>query len=155
MRRAVVLGAALLSACVACSNSGSTRPSTHAVRLKLDVPRFVDVTASAGLDVVQATRRRRPRCLLGGPAFQQRFPSVTPPAPGHESDDACIPERMSGGVAVGDFDGDGWPDVYLTRLDGPGVLYRNQRDGHNYSDINCSGDIPARRRESTAGGYCR
>lgn len=29
------------------------------------------------------------------------------------------------GVACGDFDGDGLPDIYLTRLNGKGALYRN------------------------------
>lgn len=32
------------------------------------------------------------------------------------------------GVAVGDYDGDGWPDLYLTCL-GPNHLYRNRRNG--------------------------
>ena len=30
------------------------------------------------------------------------------------------------GVAVGDVNGDGWPDLYLTRLEGPNALYLNQ-----------------------------
>jgi enediyne biosynthesis protein E4 len=29
------------------------------------------------------------------------------------------------GVALGDFDGDGWCDIYFCNLDGPNVLYRN------------------------------
>jgi hypothetical protein len=32
------------------------------------------------------------------------------------------------GVAVGDIDGDGWPDLFLTNF-GPDLLYRNNRDG--------------------------
>ena len=32
------------------------------------------------------------------------------------------------GVAVGDYDNDGWIDLYLTNF-GPNVLYRNRRDG--------------------------
>lgn len=36
---------------------------------------------------------------------------------------------MVAGAAVGDFDNDGWPDVYVTRLDLPNSLYRNQGDG--------------------------
>ncbi|MEW5979481.1 MAG: CRTAC1 family protein [Acidobacteriota bacterium] len=36
------------------------------------------------------------------------------------------------GVAVGDYDNDGWADLYLTRL-GPNVLYRNNGDG-TFSD---------------------
>ena len=33
------------------------------------------------------------------------------------------------GVAVGDVTGDGWPDLYLARLDGPNVLYENEGGG--------------------------
>ncbi|MFM8360488.1 MAG: FG-GAP repeat domain-containing protein, partial [Verrucomicrobiota bacterium] len=29
------------------------------------------------------------------------------------------------GVAIGDIDADGWPDVYLCSLEGPNRLYRN------------------------------
>src|SRR4030081_2361029 len=32
------------------------------------------------------------------------------------------------GAAVGDFDGDGWPDLYVTQY-GRSILYRNNRDG--------------------------
>jgi hypothetical protein len=34
------------------------------------------------------------------------------------------------GAAVGDVTGDGWPDLYLARLDGPNVLYANEGDGN-------------------------
>jgi hypothetical protein len=37
------------------------------------------------------------------------------------------------GGAVGDFDNDGWPDLYLTCLGG-NILYRNNRDG-TFSDV--------------------
>ena len=37
------------------------------------------------------------------------------------------------GVAVGDYDNDGWEDLYLTYLDG-GVLYHNNRDG-TFTDV--------------------
>jgi len=37
---------------------------------------------------------------------------------------------MAGGVAAGDYDGDGWIDLYLIRGDiGPNLLLRNQGDG--------------------------
>jgi hypothetical protein len=130
-RRVVALIAlTLVGAC-----AGNAAPvARHRPPAALDVPRFVDVSARAGLDVVQGPRHVRPNCLLGGPAFHVRFPKVVLPGPGHESNDQCIPERMSGGVAVGDYDGDGWPDLYLTRLDGPGTLYRNRHDG-TFEDV--------------------
>lgn len=37
----------------------------------------------------------------------------------------CKMYLQAGGAAVGDFDDDGWPDIYLTRVGGPGRLFRN------------------------------
>ncbi len=37
------------------------------------------------------------------------------------------------GVAIGDYDGDGWPDLYLTAY-GANKLYRNNRDG-TFTDV--------------------
>ena len=37
--------------------------------------------------------------------------------------------RFSKGVAWGDYDGDGFPDLYVSNLDGFNRLYRNNRDG--------------------------
>src|SRR5206468_1765416 len=37
------------------------------------------------------------------------------------------------GVAVGDIDNDGWPDIYVTRL-GPNQMFRNNHDG-TFTDI--------------------
>ena len=34
-------------------------------------------------------------------------------------------EMITGGAAVGDYDNDGWEDIYFTVHDGRGVLYRN------------------------------
>ncbi len=38
-------------------------------------------------------------------------------------------EAMTGGVAAGDFDGDGLVDLFFTRVDAPDVLYRNTGSG--------------------------
>lgn len=37
--------------------------------------------------------------------------------------------RVSGGIAVGDYDGDGWDDLFISHSVLPGKLYRNQGDG--------------------------
>ena len=38
------------------------------------------------------------------------------------------------GVAAGDFDNDGWVDVYLTKFDAPNQLFRNNGDG-TFTDV--------------------
>jgi hypothetical protein len=37
-------------------------------------------------------------------------------------------ERLGFGVAMGDFDNDGWPDIYVTNV-GKNRLYHNNHDG--------------------------
>ena len=41
---------------------------------------------------------------------------------------------MTGGAAAGDFDNDGWIDLYFTRLDDSDILYRNRGDG-SFEDV--------------------
>jgi hypothetical protein len=41
--------------------------------------------------------------------------------------------RMAKGAAWGDFDGDGWPDLFVSNI-GPNRLYRNDRDG-TFTDV--------------------
>lgn len=43
--------------------------------------------------------------------------------------DFCIPERFLGAAAAADYDEDGFPDLYLTSIDGPDHLMRNRGDG--------------------------
>ncbi|HYW35190.1 MAG TPA: FG-GAP-like repeat-containing protein, partial [Balneolaceae bacterium] len=44
------------------------------------------------------------------------------------------------GVAVGDVNGDGWPDIYFARLDGPNKLYENE-GGFRFKDITDSAGV--------------
>ena len=45
------------------------------------------------------------------------------------------PEPYFGlGVAAGDFDNDGWPDIYVANDSSPSYLYRNQQDG-TFEDV--------------------
>jgi enediyne biosynthesis protein E4 len=56
------------------------------------------------------------------------------------------------GVAVGDYDNDGWEDLYLTYLEGA-VLYRNNHDG-TFTDVTAKAGVgnPGRWGTSTAFG---
>lgn len=73
-----------------------------------DTPVFTDVTLAAGITHVQ-------------------HGIWSPP-----SEDLQI--YLSGGAAVGDVDGDGWEDLYVTRYDAPDILYRNSGDG-TFEDV--------------------
>ena len=73
---------------------------------------FRDVSAEVGLvDTAYFPGDWPPHCDPSGEGW------VTSP---------CKMILQSAGAAVGDFDDDGWPDIYLTRLVGPGLLFRNR-----------------------------
>jgi hypothetical protein len=64
---------------------------------------FTDVTAEAGLSYQHG--------YLAEPGFRE-------------------PSENAGGVAAGDYDGDGWVDLYVVRgTIGPNLLFRNRGDG--------------------------
>ncbi|MBM4434554.1 MAG: CRTAC1 family protein, partial [Chloroflexi bacterium] len=95
---------ALALLAAACGGDGA--PSSRA-------PAFADVTREAGISLVQVRAESRARCAL--------------------KDDVCD-GVMTGGAAAGDFDGDGWIDLYVTRNDAPGILYRNRGNG-TFEDV--------------------
>lgn len=39
--------------------------------------------------------------------------------------EACMVEQMTGGAAAGDYDNDGYVDIFFTVYHGPSLLYRN------------------------------
>lgn len=83
---------------------------------ELEGPAFVDITVAAGLTHHQGTPQPAGSCLID---------AIDPPVPGL----FCSPERVSGGAAVADVDGDGWLDVFITRPYDEDLLYRNLGDG--------------------------
>jgi hypothetical protein len=80
---------------------------------------FVDVTAQAGLSYRQAP-------VHAASAADSDWYSDN----GLTTDAAF----ETGGAAAGDFDGDGFTDLYVTRLDQPGILFRNRGDG-SFEDV--------------------
>jgi tetratricopeptide (TPR) repeat protein len=44
-------------------------------------------------------------------------------------------------VTAGDFDNDGWPDLYLSNYDGPNILYRNNHD-NTFTDVSQKAGAP-------------
>lgn len=75
---------------------------------------FVDVTAEAGLSYRYYPDAWPPDCDPMGEG------TIDPP---------CKMQVQAGGAAVADFDEDGWPDVYATRLAERDLLFRNRGDG--------------------------
>ena len=74
---------------------------------------FVDVTAAAGISHTQ---------LAGAP---------------HPFSD-----RMSGGATSADFNGDGWVDLYVTRMDAPDIMYKNNGNG-TFTNVSASAGFTA------------
>ena len=81
---------------------------------------FRDATESSGLMYVQHEPREPGNCL---------FDNMTRETEEEQRGMLCDAERMTGGAAAGDFDGDGAIDLIVTRLDGHDLLYRNRGDG--------------------------
>jgi hypothetical protein len=79
---------------------------------------FTDVTLAAGVTYTQQTPVLLPgRCPISN---DRRF--------------TCEPARMSGGAAVGDYDGDGLDDLFVTRYRTISILFRNLGDG-TFADV--------------------
>ncbi len=95
---------------------------------------------------MQVDRRVRSRLLLlalislllgSSTAVAQTFTNVTAAAGINHTQFATPPEFwqyaeqriLTGGAAARDYDGDGYVDLYFTRMDAPDLLYRNQGNG--------------------------
>ncbi len=83
--------------------------------------RFVEVTEQAGLSFVQHDVSPPGECLFDDVQIE-------------ETGTFCMAERMTGGAAAGDFDGDGYVDLVITRLDDYDLLLRNRGDG-TFEDV--------------------
>lgn len=71
------------------------------------------------------------------------------------SDSLLVGNRILGqgaGVAIGDVDGDGLPDVFLARTEGTNALYRN-RGNWRFEDISAASGIAAAERRSSGATF--
>lgn len=66
--------------------------------------------------------------------------------------DLYYPVHMSGGVAVGDYDGDGYLDLFVTRLAAPNILYRNMCNG-TFEDVTASSGLGLIIADSNGAGW--
>jgi len=117
-------------------------------------PRFVDVTCAAGLDLPTTPVGTGTGCIVGPKTLAGAFPELASSFADLESKYGgfCQYERFTGGVAVGDADGDGRPDVYVPRLDGPGRLFLNRGDGR-FVDATAGSGLDARRDASVGAAW--
>jgi hypothetical protein len=113
--------AAIAALAVACSTPESARVGGVAQRGAKAEARFVDVTAAVGIDFIHRNA-----------ATERRY----------------LPETMGAGVAIFDYDGDRWPDIYFVNgapaADAAtgvatGALYRNLGDGRFVETTAASG----------------
>lgn len=77
---------------------------------------FTDVTLTAGLATRRGPFPLPPHCVV-----DNRHTGAL--------GDYCVPEYLTGGAAVADYDGDGDEDLFVARVTGASSLYRNEGDG--------------------------
>jgi hypothetical protein len=92
-------------------------------------PFFEEVAVAAGLGAAHGPLRRPPDCM---------FDDVTTTAPG----DHCDAEWGLAGAAVGDADGDGHDDLFVTRIGAPASLYANDGAGRFTDVTTARGIVP-------------
>jgi len=116
--------------------AGLTRTLIRPVPEDASRIRFEDVTSNAGIDFVHFSGRRTSQ----------------------------IPEDMGSGAAWGDYDNDGWQDLYVVNIVGPitmsaedvsaspihNVLYHNNGDG-TFEDVSAAAGVDVRHWGSAAG----
>ncbi len=99
---------------------------------------FTDVTSTAGVDYLQHQGQSAPDCIFDIGMFN----------PGA----FCEPERMAGAAAVGDVDNDGHVDLYVTRIDAPGILFLNNGMG-GFSDGTAAAGLDVYNVQANGAGF--
>ncbi len=104
----------------ACSDEIPTQADGPVVSAPTPDTQFRESADAAGLSYVQFEARPPGDCL---------FDNISRPTEEERQGTLCDAERMTGGAAAGDFDGDGAIDLIVTRMDGHDLLFRNRGDG--------------------------
>lgn len=106
---------------------------------------FVDVDNDGDLDVVLVNGRAWPWTKDGGAAPRSTVVLYTNDGTGHFTDTTAAAglavQRYGMGIAAGDFDNDGWTDLYITAV-GQNVLLENV--GGRFHDITASAGVAGR-----------
>ena len=117
-------------------------------RLDLFVANYVQWTPQTGSLVL--ARRRHQILLHAGVLQGHRVEALSATWAAGKFEDATgrpaspIPTSKSLGVAVLDFDGDGWPDLFVANDTQPNKLYRNNRNG-TFTEEGCGPAWPSAR----------
>jgi len=115
--------------------------------------------AWGALDWLQQAGGRQAVLTLAQPG-RVGFSNLPPTATGVNFTNFLSEERVAknhildngSGVALGDFDGDGWCDIYLCRLEGPNALYRNLGDG-KFDEMAATAGVACADRVSTGAAF--
>ena len=127
----------LLSACRDDIPEQSDLPVTEVAAAQTQ---FRETAESAGLSYIQHQKNAPGDCL---------FDNITRETEAERRGALCDAERMTGGAAAGDFDGDGAIDLLVTRLDGHDLLFRNRGDGR-FEEV--SGEVGLQRWNLASNG---
>lgn len=128
----LALSAAMLALVITACADPIPQESDLPVRVAApSATRFADATEVAGLTYIQHQAREPGDCL---------FDNISRPDEADQQGTLCDAERMTGGAAAGDFDGDGATDLIVTRLDGHDLLFRNLGDGR-FEEVSASSGL--------------
>jgi hypothetical protein len=89
-------------------------------------------------------RRKRPRAGVASPEIQFTAVDLPVTVRNGATGQKRLIETMISGVAVLDFDGDGWPDIYICNGAGAAnALLRNNRNG-SFTDVTATAGVEAK-----------
>ncbi len=122
--------AAILIACVglllsACEDRIPFQDDAPVISVPAVETRFLESADTAALVYVQHRARTPGDCL---------FDNLSRSTVAERRGSLCDAERMTGGAAAADVNGDGAIDILVTRLDGHDLLFRNRGDGR-FEDV--------------------